>query len=515
MFSKRPDYEQLAGHDEEEDGYENSIITFDVKEPQEHKLTQEQVASVMKLRSLHESSNSNSTSSHLIQLVGMPPLPEIDLHEAEVDYDSDNVDAMTVHDEQTSSSSSTTPCLGFDKEGRSITDILDSMNEDPFTLETFETLIQNHAKKKKDFLLARVTTIDPNNPKKKYYSHYAAHHLNKVLFRAEPEQGLLHRMRAKNPLNNMVIIGDVYYFVVKAKEISSKLSIVRRRSSLDSLTTFMATSSSSGNNNKKDEDITSTLSDRISDFFKTFVNLTDSSKRKRLHLIMNQDGLDNDIAKSLLITGRRRSADDAFLELFNTPAPLEKLTASTSSTAVLGSIPIDVRSKSNRLVRSKTYMNDSNNTKNNINTQVRKNVNDWISNCIFENEQHESSSCSSSKSKSFLTKPSQRKTPGSGRLAEFQQKKADSFTFKNSNVYTAEYFASDDDFLMKASVRAFFKEHALESDDSILFTICTTKTADGQVVVEERGEPHPALVSRLDIFYFNRFIYFSKYFRYY
>ncbi len=31
-----------------------------------------------------------------------------------------------------------------------------------------------------------------------YFNYYAAHHINKVLFRTQPEEGLLHRMKAKN-----------------------------------------------------------------------------------------------------------------------------------------------------------------------------------------------------------------------------------------------------------------------------------------------------------------------------
>eukprot|EP00842_Homolaphlyctis_polyrhiza_P006714 jgi/Hompol1/7043/HPOL_001913-RA len=79
-----------------------------------------------------------------------------------------------------------------------IMDVLDADNEDPFTLETIEYLIHAHAKKGLDFILARVTTVDPNDEQRFYYSYYAAHHINKVLFRTQPEEGLLHRMRAKN-----------------------------------------------------------------------------------------------------------------------------------------------------------------------------------------------------------------------------------------------------------------------------------------------------------------------------
>ncbi|CAJ0837796.1 8049_t:CDS:2, partial [Entrophospora sp. SA101] len=76
--------------------------------------------------------------------------------------------------------------------------LLDATTEDPFTLESFDTLIQQHAEKNKDFILAKVATADPVDDSKFYYSYYSAHHINKILFRTQPEQGLLHRMKAKN-----------------------------------------------------------------------------------------------------------------------------------------------------------------------------------------------------------------------------------------------------------------------------------------------------------------------------
>ncbi|KAI9333724.1 hypothetical protein BDR26DRAFT_805798 [Obelidium mucronatum] len=102
--------------------------------------------------------------------------------------------------------------MGLDEKGRPIVDVIDSMDEDPFTLDSFEKMIRCHAAKGKDFLLARVATVDPQDETRFYYSYYSAHQINKVLFRTQPEEGLLHRMKAKNPLNNMVIMGDVHYY---------------------------------------------------------------------------------------------------------------------------------------------------------------------------------------------------------------------------------------------------------------------------------------------------------------
>lgn len=126
---------------------------------------------------------------------------------------------------------------------------LDAANEETFTLETFESLIRNSRRAGKAFLLARVTTVDPKNLSRLYYSYYSAYQINKVIFRTQPEEGLLHRMRSKNPLNNMSIVGDVHYFAISSQEFDRawKLqdALKEQRSVLRS--SVSATSSSGGN----------------------------------------------------------------------------------------------------------------------------------------------------------------------------------------------------------------------------------------------------------------------------
>ncbi|KAF9143705.1 hypothetical protein BG015_000347 [Linnemannia schmuckeri] len=102
-----------------------------------------------------------------------------------------------------------------------IVDELDAMDEDPFTLDSFENLMRMHASKGKDFIIARVTTQDPNDAEKHYHSYYGAHQINKVLFRTQPEEGLLHRMKARNPLNNMLVVGDVHYYIISAADVKA------------------------------------------------------------------------------------------------------------------------------------------------------------------------------------------------------------------------------------------------------------------------------------------------------
>ncbi|KAG0053645.1 hypothetical protein BGZ83_000716 [Gryganskiella cystojenkinii] len=117
-----------------------------------------------------------------------------------------------------------------------VVDELDAMDEDPFTLDSFENLMRLHASKDKDFIIARVTTQDPNEENKLYHSYYSAHQINKVLFRTQPDEGLLHRMKARNPLNNMLVVGDVHYYSIKAKDINAVKPLRNVQSSSSSIT---------------------------------------------------------------------------------------------------------------------------------------------------------------------------------------------------------------------------------------------------------------------------------------
>ncbi|KAF9901949.1 hypothetical protein EC991_005467 [Linnemannia zychae] len=126
--------------------------------------------------------------------------------------------------------------LGDTHHVTAIVDELDAMDEDPFTLDSFENLMRMHASKGKDFIIARVTTQDPNDENKHYHSYYGAHQINKVLFRTQPDEGLLHRMKARNPLNNMLVVGDVHYYIISAADVNTVRPLSTVRSSSASIT---------------------------------------------------------------------------------------------------------------------------------------------------------------------------------------------------------------------------------------------------------------------------------------
>jgi hypothetical protein len=92
-----------------------------------------------------------------------------------------------------------------------------------FTLEEFRSIIIDCRRKNIDFIIARVTTPDPYDHSTLYNFYYAALEINRVLFRFESDRRLLHRMKVRNPLNNMYILGQVYYYKITLEQIDKSL----------------------------------------------------------------------------------------------------------------------------------------------------------------------------------------------------------------------------------------------------------------------------------------------------
>jgi len=97
-------------------------------------------------------------------------------------------------------------------------DLIDADENEVFTLELLRKLISESRGLNKDFLIARITTSDPNDQSVFYNYYYSAFEVNKILFKYESNRKLLHRMKVKNPLNNMQIIGQVSYYKITTQE---------------------------------------------------------------------------------------------------------------------------------------------------------------------------------------------------------------------------------------------------------------------------------------------------------
>ncbi|KAJ3302752.1 hypothetical protein HDU76_005474 [Blyttiomyces sp. JEL0837] len=508
---------------------------------------------------LSPTSPTSPTTGRLIKLVGLPPEPA---------PKSEN------EDEATPPVPTITSTGVLDDDGRPIVDVLDSMNEEPFTLETFEKMIRLHARKGKDFIIARVTTVDPHGDQRFYHSYYAAHHINKVLFRTQPEEGLLHRMKARNPLNNMIIIGDVYYYCIKALSVNlANLSNRNvRKESLDSVASGLSVNSSSplvptdvkaaagpslsrGLGVEGDDSVellrlvrpwksssskhtgetgdppvspTGSFDDRLTSIFaarisskinKLFEFLSGTSirfdkqsrRRRTLHIIMRPDGLpETSPSKSSQIDAdgvvvqkqRRRSADDAFADdhLVTSKVRIAGTDESRNSSGTSGSQ--NARNARDRLeslslsghrkIRSSSFMNDRESRTSGV--EGRHYLNDlqafemWIQNHFGVDV-----------SSPIIESPKapigvESLTGGLQKRGSLSKGKAVSppvldDSEKSKLFYVAEYYASDDDFLFKSAVRAYFRENAYEPSDAVLFSIPPASPVDEHI----DGEQHPAL----------------------
>ncbi|EIJ93367.1 hypothetical protein NEPAR06_1139 [Nematocida parisii] len=93
-------------------------------------------------------------------------------------------------------------------------DVVNAEESEPFTLESFRKSIIEALKNGKEYILAKVTTSDPTNATSLYNYYYSAFEINKILFKYEADRHLLHRMKVRNPMNNMFIMGQVYYYKI-------------------------------------------------------------------------------------------------------------------------------------------------------------------------------------------------------------------------------------------------------------------------------------------------------------
>ncbi|KAJ3085569.1 hypothetical protein HK100_009007, partial [Physocladia obscura] len=486
------------------------------------------------------------SQGRLIKLVGIPPEPALAGDEngnSAVDSEQDSPCLKDVRDVELPLRPPMI-AMGFDEKGRPIVDVIDSMDEDPFTLDSFERMIRAHALKGKDFLIARVATVDPQDDKRFYYSYYSAHHINKVLFRTQPEEGLLHRMKAKNPLNNMVIMGDVHYYAIKAMSVNIALMTNKNSSPLSVISSNHAPDlEETGAAWKKEAEYAANiLLTKINRFLQmtgipgAAAHSRNHSSRK-LRLIMRREGLIENTAeeqeetRALIYQDSSSNRGHYPFEVGENAFEGESLFESAGDTILahvdkfkaflktMDSEPSDAtdyccefeilkekyqqemkgKSLTKRKVRSSSFLNDFGRTNGVLTFEqwlktfevspVSSNVNLSVS----------PPSCSSSSKKLKLRKQQKQQQqqhvePNATKIkidpspVEFHSGKL---------FYIAEYLASDDDFLMKSCIRTIFKENALESDDAVLFTLpsSNSNSSDGAggEIASGHGEQHPAL----------------------
>jgi hypothetical protein len=227
----------------------------------------------------------------------------------------------------------------------------------------------------------------------------------------------------------MTIVGDVHYYVVKAKVELQKPVKEKLRTPLFN---FFYTKSESESSTR-----TKSIIKKLQEKAKTSDEVTvpavlpyfNREHNGPLRIIVRPEVYEHEM-KSQRVEQKRKSFDDAYAE------------------------PVKITPKGHQRYKNIRSLNYANNN------PLGLSIKDWLT------------------TKMSPTEIVPAKSP--------QKRKPKEPTIKVTN-YNAHYFASDDDFLMFAHVRKFFKKNALESDDSILFAIQDT-LASGEDAVD-----HPTL----------------------
>ncbi|KAJ3076042.1 hypothetical protein HDU98_005991 [Podochytrium sp. JEL0797] len=420
----------------------------------------------------------------IIKLVGIPPRDGGDPESTAFQGEEDSPCLKDVRDVELPVRP---PCvyIGVDEMGRPIVDCVDSLQEDPFTLDSFEKMIRAHARVGKDFLMARVATGEEG---RFYWSYYGAHQINKVLFRTQPEEGLLHRMKARNPLNNMVVVGDVCYYVIKAMAVNVALQTNRSTAPI-TVASSLAISENGGLpattaavDNKHRDTVVSHSAHQLTVKINRFMQLNNSgtsnsscysscasspaSPVKRVAgrnvdsvFAGDGDGLESDDSKRCRYQGQENKHAQgketilsqvdrftAFLEGLQSESGVDYCTDfAMLRERYLEETRCVARVGGKRKFQAASFANSSG-------AAAGLSFEEWLS---------RTASVGGEKGKVVVGRDVGDEGEG-GKL-----------------FYVAEYFASDDDFLMKSSVRAVFRENALEAEDAVLFTLPGTNVGNG------------------------------------
>lgn len=499
-----------------EETYENVLIDLGPEQPN------------------HDSSNSGTTDN------------ELNLTESSNPPKSDKVKSDEIAPEMIK-------VPGSDGRRLPLVDVISSSIDDPFSLESFEIIIRNRARVGKDFIIARVKTVDAVGDKNLFH-YYCAHQINKVLFRTQPEEGLLHRMKAKNPLNNMTIEGDVHYFSIRAQHviellnymhlqqlnkraaaaatrgppleyqhasspmshfnISSKISRIIHQlisPSLDVSATAasrdafgMTNTASSASNTLSSRPSTLVLPSSVNSLSSSAPLTAQSSKLRKRHAnnedhlqqedrmnSRNNSGNNNDDGREVDIHFHREQEDGGEdSPLLQTHRDHLQSFLNHQGTLVAsagGGTVTKVQSGGKGVERAASHESEDSSRSDGVEdaegglwyrklfnttsgpklmTGKRLSADDVFSGMV-QNFSQGRSVLSPIKSSSLVstgdTLITHQDNRGNG--------DRDIDVMQMENFYVAEYIGSDDDFLYKAEVRKYFRRHALEADDAVLFTL--------------------------------------------
>ena len=287
----------------------------------------------------------------------------------------------------------------------------------------------------------------------------------------------------------MTIVGDVHYYVIasslaleKMKELDKYKS---KKSPLKMIADLIAGPIKSAHNNNSETGGYGVSEDSIRKF--KACSGVQSPGKKTLKMIARPEAFEEEVYQSELINpkhaqsssfreprsdNRRSSFDDAYSSRPHYSGAKNTILPSRNGNPEI----IQKRAHKNKVVRSYAFCN----------SRERVTLNEWVHIQALN------------KSKSNYNSPDSIKSGASWSPAAQNNSASTSPTLSiptsGSSLcelfYEAVYYGCDDDFLMKASVRSYFKENALEDNDAVLFTLLAPTETNPTT---NPAEQHPAL----------------------
>lgn len=270
----------------------------------------------------------------------------------------------------------------------------------------------------------------------------------------------------------MTIIGDVHYYVIKAERRPEQMQRPRaesQKSPFANLLSLVYQNPDDAAANKRAREFRERLNEITRDDSNSFLGyllgLT-NTKPTPLTFMIRQEAYESDIEleERRSIPPKRSSFDDAYSD---NNSPQFK---STSNTKLL--LLSKIKTQIHRNVRSHAFANERTNS---------MTLEEWMR---LKIDPSPDAIVMSATTRIRVDESPRKRKAGSPGTTLSSPKSSPRVAY----TYKAHYYASDDDFLMFGSVRAYFKAHALEDQDHVLFTIQNTQNADS-------GEAHPTLAN--------------------
>lgn len=297
---------------------------------------------------------------------------------------------------------------------------LNANESETFTLEEYRKIILDFRMQNKDLILARVNTPDPYRSDILYNYYYIASEVNKVLFKYESSRRLLHRMKVRNPLNNIYIVGAVHYYRIRKEEVDKAIVDCFFRNYI-LMNNKIEKSGFQPNNIPKNQGDLNT--NNISAFSAVFRTVNDSETS-----LVSEDTTKTQIPwghktiKKLLSKKKIQPYEDSYT---NQRSPEEILEMFDKGEIPFPEIPEEYINNTDTMPLSTDSTNET------IDTDTDKSMN------------------------------------------VIKDKKTVNFPLMLN--YTAEFFATDDDFLLRNDVRDYFRKNSVDPTEDFLFELDRTE----------------------------------------